>query len=270
MLENNWYVIDKFQYGDNLPIVNILEAFMDSVKKRILFSFYFFSLDDLKEDSDYTKDDCINDGFNEFKIIADPSNNSIKDDELVDKVINMLSMEYSRITKKECNEATRKDLLGRLLEEKLNFFSKSYIHFIKEFITREVYKPNKDRKEFIDQRSICTNNTDVSFVESRLYGKKADANMEYVWYGPKSGEKIDEIVKINDYSFKCIITEDIYDFNNYLYAFELFEQADFALAVNDRVGNFESIYIPKIKPLLRKENIIYNENEYIKALDKRL
>lgn len=272
MFKNNWYFIDGFLFNDYLPIINILNAFLDSPKKRILFPFYFFSLDDFKEQPDdtlCTLDDLINNSFELFIEIAEPSSHTIihNGDMIIDKVMNMLSIEYTRVTNETCSESIRKDLLERLLKDDLDLFDKSYIYSIKEFISSEINKTNDKLKRFIEERKVCENTIDASYRHySMAEGGYSIRSLNYVWYEPKSKDELLEIIN-NEHGFiECVITEDICDFNNYLYAFEYLEQNDFVFAVNDRVGNFESIYVPKIKPYLRKENVIYNQQEYYRKL----
>ena len=65
-----------------------------------------------------------------------------------------------------------------------------------------------------------------------------------------------------------MITEDVDNFHNYLYAFELFEGRDFLLAINDRVGNFQTEILPKIEKFLKKENIVLSEREYLEKISE--
>lgn len=265
MFDNNWFVIDGFFCNDFLPMANVLNEFMDSEKKRILFSFYFFDLNDCPEDADYSKDDCISEGFEYFKERADSSINYI---DLENKVMDMLCEEYTRIFEK-CEVSTRDELYRMFIKDEISIFNECFIYSIKEYIARELYKPKKETYDFINERKVLENNIDISFKNNRIDKEENQRDLNYVWYEPKSKDDLAVVVDRESSLFKCIITEDIDDFNNYLYAFEGFEQADFCLAINDRVGNFESEILPKIKGFLSKKNVILKEKEYYRNIEKR-
>lgn len=259
MLDNNWVIIDGFSLFDVLKKQNILSAFMNSDKKRILFSHYFFDLDDCDGAPDYSKDQCISEEFQYFKIKTDTS---VDYDKISDEVISLLYKEYCRLYKIS-DESVKEELYRKFFNDEIDFFDEEFIYSVKEFIARETSKPNKERFNFINERKIFENNINISYRDTRLSADKDQRKLKYVWYEPKSKEDLFDVVNFNSCFFSCIITEDIENFDEYLYAFDIFEENDFLLAINDRVGDFESRVLPKIQGFLSEENIVLSENEYI-------
>ena len=256
MQMHNWFIIDGFLFNDFIPIVNILNTLMGSDKKYILFSHYFFRLEDCDE---IYKQECVNEEFEYYKIRAD---SSINYDELENKVKDMLYNEYSRIYKIPY-KLSKEDLYGKFLNDEINFFDEKYIQSVKEFIAREMTEPMNKRHAFINDRKVFVNKINTSFTVNRLL-LYSEHDHEYVWYSPKSKNNLSEIVKDSGSLFNCIITEDINNFDNYLYAVESFEEKDFLLAINDRVGNFKSTILPEIEKFLTKNNVVFNEKEYFR------
>lgn len=264
MLDNNWCIIDGFLFGDVSTIEKVLKTFLESDKKRILFKYYVFELDDCDGAEDYSKEQCIDEEFQYFKQKADAS---VDYDKISDEVKSLLYKEYSRLYK-TCSELIKEDLYIKFLNDEIDFFDAEFIYSIKEFIARETLKPNKEIFDFVNERKVLENNINVSFTKNRPYVDEYEKRIKYVWYEPKSKEDLFNVLKNSSFSFSCIITEDVDNFNEYLYAFEILENRDFLLAINDRVGDFKSRILPKIEGFLCKENVVLNEEEYFEGLMK--
>ena len=272
MLDNNWFIIDGFIFNDVLTIENILNAFMDSDKKRILFPVYFFNPDDwdfLEWTSEYTKDDAISEEFENFKHGLD---SSLDYNKISDGIKSLLYKEYSRLYK-TWDESVKEDLYRKFLNDEIDFFDEEFIYSVKEFIAKEASKPRKESINFINERKVLENNVNVSYKQNRCREDNPQSEPErefkYVWYEPKSKEDLFNVLEECSLFASWIITEDIENFDKYLYEFEYFEQSDFVLAINDRVGDFESRILPKIQEFLSKENIVLTEKEYYERLMTR-
>jgi hypothetical protein len=264
MLVNNWFLIDGFRFNDFLRIENILKVFLDFDKKHILFSWYFFNLDDCDLSEDYSKDQCIDEEFEYFIKRAD---SSIDYDKISDEIKNRLFEEYCRLFK-NCDVAMKEELYKSFIADNIDHFDEEFIYSIKEYIAREMTKPKIESLNFINERKVLENNKIVSFTENRPYVDEYRMKMKYTWYEPKSEGDLLNVLNNTSNSFSGIITEDINDFDKYLYAFELFEQNDLVLAINDRVGDFELVILPRIKELLDDRITILNEVEYFERLEE--
>jgi hypothetical protein len=261
MLDSTWYIIDGLLFGDFVILENIFKTFMDSDKKRILFCHYFFDLDDCVDEGDYTKSDCIDDEFEHYKSNAD---SSVDYEKISAEVKDMLYREYCRLFG-QCDEFVKKDLHNKFINDDINFLDEGYIYSVKEFIARETLIPHQEQYCFITERKVLENYDNLFFTKANLYSGE---DKKYVWYEPKSKEDLLAVLKEAGFSLCCMITEDVDNFNNYLYAFELFEGKDFLLAINDRVGNFKTELLPKIEKFLKKDNIVLSEKEYLESISE--
>jgi hypothetical protein len=213
---------------------------------------------------EYTKEQYISEEFEYFKQRMD---SSCDYDKISEDIIDMLCNEYRRLNK-TCDESMKVELYRDFLNDELDFFNEEFVYSIKEFIAIETSKPSKERLNFINERKVLENNVSTSFTENVLHVNE-NQNQKKVrleWYEPKSKEDLFDVLDFNGCFSSSIITEDVNNFDQYLYAFEIFEETDFYLAINDRVGDFESRFLPRIREFLDKEDVVLKGKDYLEQL----
>jgi len=255
-----WYFIEGFRRKDEKSIFDILKCFTITGNK-LLFKHYFFKLEDLDNE---VRSEIIEQNFSSFcsnVILYNNKENRKKTENIIKEMLYENLKDLYKFNESDEN-IIKNMLFEKLCLGELQGINCELLSNIKEIVAKSIseeYVPDVD--DFINERIVFKNSISVSYEDIEL-----EKPLQYVWYLPKNDDEIIKAIEIEDF-LECVVTKNFEDFSEYLYAFEFFEQTDYVLAINDRVGDFEQNIMPKLNTIVRGKYKIISEIEFLKSID---